>query len=270
MNSRSCSGFGTSLNQLLHRDSQKLSTRLNIRFAKFEGWILHAPRYAHVWGKYFHSFLTTALDGIEWWIYLISGKQPTVSIGWEAGWVTEPAWVIWWRENFSAPRKSKLYTSASSLRVPAVDLTLLLVGCATNQRTNQLTDQPTNEPTNQRKNQPTTRSRLSWKADSPSANTEIPFFLSYSDFFHQLIVGEEVRFIVEPVTMNDTHHIRQNSSGRGISPTQRPLPVQHTTLYKRHPCLRRDSNPQSQQANGRRPHALDCSGTGISPYFFSV
>jgi len=29
---------------------------------------------------------------------------------------------------------------------------------------------------------------------------------------------------------------------------------QHTTLTKRrHPCPRRNSNPQSQQANGRRP-----------------
>ena len=65
-------------------------------------------------------------------------------------------------------------------------LTLLLVGCANNEPTSQTTNQSTKL---------TTRSRLSWKADSPSANREFPFFLSYSDFFHPLI--EVKRFIVE-------------------------------------------------------------------------
>jgi hypothetical protein len=54
-----------------------------------------------------------------------------------------------------------------------------------------------------------------------------------------------------------THHPRCDSSGRVISPTQRPLRdnnTQHTTLTRdRHPCPRRDSNPQSQQASDRRP-----------------
>ena len=50
------------------------------------------------------------------------------------------------------------------------------------------------------------------------------------------------------------HHTRQISSGRVISPAQRPLLFKHTTLTRdKHPCLPRDSNPQSYQASGRRP-----------------
>ena len=51
-----------------------------------------------------------------------------------------------------------------------------------------------------------------------------------------------------------THRTRQDSSGRAISPTQRPLPdnTQHSQ-QTRHPCPRRDSNPQSQQGSGSRP-----------------
>jgi hypothetical protein len=42
-------------------------------------------------------------------------------------------------------------------------------------------------------------------------------------------------------------HTQWDSSGRVIRPTHRPLLTQHTTLTRdRHPCLRRDSNPQSQ------------------------
>ena len=44
-----------------------------------------------------------------------------------------------------------------------------------------------------------------------------------------------------------TQHSRQDSSGRVISPSQRPLPDKHTTLTTdRHPCPRRDSNLQPQ------------------------
>ena len=42
-----------------------------------------------------------------------------------------------------------------------------------------------------------------------------------------------------------------------ISSSRRPLPDTHTTLTTdRHLCPRRDSNPQSQQARGRRPTPL--------------
>jgi hypothetical protein len=42
-----------------------------------------------------------------------------------------------------------------------------------------------------------------------------------------------------------THHSRQDSSGRVISSSQRPLP---DNTHNRLPCPRWDSNPQSQQA----------------------
>jgi len=44
------------------------------------------------------------------------------------------------------------------------------------------------------------------------------------------------------------------SSGRVISSSQRPLPVQHIKLTTdKRPGPRLDSNPRSQQASGRRP-----------------
>jgi hypothetical protein len=54
-------------------------------------------------------------------------------------------------------------------------------------------------------------------------------------------------------THTHTHtHTWWDSSGRVISPSQRPL-RQHTTLKtERHPCSRRDSNPPSQQTRGHR------------------
>ena len=49
-------------------------------------------------------------------------------------------------------------------------------------------------------------------------------------------------------------HTRQDSSGRGIGPSQLHLPVRHRTFTRdKHPCLRWDSNTQSQLASGRRP-----------------
>ena len=57
-----------------------------------------------------------------------------------------------------------------------------------------------------------------------------------------------------------THQSRKDSSGRVISSTQRPLPE---TAQQ---SSRRDSNPQSQQASGCRPTALDraATGTGVN------
>ena len=41
---------------------------------------------------------------------------------------------------------------------------------------------------------------------------------------------------------------------------------QHTTLTRdRHQCSRQHSNPQSQQAIGRRHSSYDCTATGIGP-----
>ena len=55
-------------------------------------------------------------------------------------------------------------------------------------------------------------------------------------------------------THTTTHHSRQDSSRRVINPSQRPLPDNtHIHTTDKHPCTRWDSNPQSQQASGRRP-----------------
>ena len=49
-------------------------------------------------------------------------------------------------------------------------------------------------------------------------------------------------------------HHRQDFSGRVIRPIQRPLLTQHEiNTCDTHPCTRRDSNPQCQQASCRRP-----------------
>ena len=55
-----------------------------------------------------------------------------------------------------------------------------------------------------------------------------------------------------------THHSRQDSSGRVISSSQRPLPdnTRHSQQTDIH-ALRWDSNPRSQQVRGQRP--LTCS-----------
>ena len=56
------------------------------------------------------------------------------------------------------------------------------------------------------------------------------------------------------ITRNYTHTHTQHSSERVISPSQRPLPMQHTknNTKDQHPCPQRDSNPQSQQTRGCR------------------
>ena len=48
-----------------------------------------------------------------------------------------------------------------------------------------------------------------------------------------------------------THHSRQDSSGRMIRPSQKPLP--DNTQHSQETEPRRDSNPQFQQKRGRRP-----------------
>jgi hypothetical protein len=55
-------------------------------------------------------------------------------------------------------------------------------------------------------------------------------------------------------------HTHTHTPVRVISPSQRPLRTQHTTNTREHPCIKWDSNPQSQQPSRRRPapeiHAL--------------
>jgi hypothetical protein len=69
----------------------------------------------------------------------------------------------------------------------------------------------------------------------------LSFFLSLTSFY-LLILGVEV--IVVPDHTQWHTLTRWNSPGRGIGPSQRPLPAQHTTFTRdRHPRFRRDSNP---------------------------
>ena len=72
-----------------------------------------------------------------------------------------------------------------------------------------------------------------------------------SDFFYLLFVGVEGYCCTWSHLMTQTHWVG--------CPWTRDRPVtetttwQHTTFSRdKHPCPRRDSNPQSQQANGRR------------------
>ena len=60
--------------------------------------------------------------------------------------------------------------------------------------------------------------------------------------------------------MSHTHSL--GFPGRGISPT--PTSTWQPTTFTRdgHPCLRRDSKPQSQQASGRVPTPLVSRPTG--------
>jgi hypothetical protein len=72
-------------------------------------------------------------------------------------------------------------------------------------------------------------------------------------FFHcaQSPVGQGL--LTADISRSHTQNIRQNYSGREIIPTQGPLPVQHTTLTTNIRGPWKDSNPQFQQACGRRP-----------------
>jgi hypothetical protein len=73
---------------------------------------------------------------------------------------------------------------------------------------------------------------------------------------YSCIVGVEVYCCTWSHSVTYTH-TRQESSGRGIGPSQRPVldNTQHSTRH-RYPCPRPYSNLQSQQASGHRPTPL--------------
>jgi hypothetical protein len=81
------------------------------------------------------------------------------------------------------------------------------------------------------------------------------FFLSLSDLFHPLTMGADSSCCILPhsVVTHTRTHSRYDPSGRGIGPSQRPQPDSTHHSHGRHPCLRRESNPQFQQASGHRP-----------------
>ena len=74
------------------------------------------------------------------------------------------------------------------------------------------------------------------------------------------------RLIVEIFGSHTDTHIRYDSSEWVISPSQRPLPTQHTTNTKdENPCIQRDSNPRYQQA-----YALHHTTTGSGVPFITT
>ena len=61
--------------------------------------------------------------------------------------------------------------------------------------------------------------------------------------FHNPLAGFSVLIVEVSRSHTLTQHSRQDSSGRVISPSQKPLPDKHTTLTTdKHPCPRRNSN----------------------------
>jgi hypothetical protein len=62
--------------------------------------------------------------------------------------------------------------------------------------------------------------------------------------FHNPLAGFSLLILEVSRSHTMTQHSQYDSSGRVISPSQRP---------DRHPCPRQDSNPQSQQASSCRP-----------------
>jgi len=82
--------------------------------------------------------------------------------------------------------------------------------------------------------------------------------LYQSNFLYLLIRGEESYCC--PWSHNGIHLVGPSWTwDRPVAETW-----QQTTLTRnKHSCPRLDSNPQSQPACGRRPHALDCTATEI-------
>jgi hypothetical protein len=100
----------------------------------------------------------------------------------------------------------------------------------------------------------------------------ISFFLSFLVLtsFYLLTVGVEVIVALDH-TQGHTHtHTWYDSSRRGIDPSQRPLPdnTQHSQQTDIH-ATRQDSNPQSQQASGRRPTRKMARPPGSAGWFIT-
>jgi hypothetical protein len=70
---------------------------------------------------------------------------------------------------------------------------------------------------------------------------------------HQPPVAQGLRIHQFSRSHSKAHHIRQDSSGRVISPSQRSLSDNTQHCQQTHPCHRWDSNQQSQEARGRKP-----------------
>ena len=76
----------------------------------------------------------------------------------------------------------------------------------------------------------------------------------YVFFYDATAPNEPGPFIIEASrSHSDTQH-SEALLWKSDQPDAETSTVQHTTLTKdKHPCPRRDSNPQFQEASGRRP-----------------
>jgi hypothetical protein len=92
--------------------------------------------------------------------------------------------------------------------------------------------------------------------------------LTLCSFIHSqaLIVQDGPLASLFVVSWSHTHthtDTRWNSSGRVISPSQRPVPTQDNTTDK-HPCPERDFEPATPATKRPQTYALDRSATGIN------
>jgi len=80
--------------------------------------------------------------------------------------------------------------------------------------------------------------------------TSLNIFISVAQ---QPIIGDGLLIVEASRSHSDTPH-PLGLLRISYRPTAESSTWQHTTLTRRrHPCPRRNSNPQSQQANGHRP-----------------
>ena len=94
-----------------------------------------------------------------------------------------------------------------------------------------------------------------WKCSWLSVPVGFLFSWRYNPlwlYFHSPVAGFSFFVFEVSWSYTTTYHSREDSPGRVIGPSQRPLP-DNTHHSQQTSMPRWDSNPQSQQASGRRP-----------------
>ena len=79
----------------------------------------------------------------------------------------------------------------------------------------------------------------------------LTFFLSLTSSTYSLYV-EDKGLRLHLITLSDAYTLGRTPPEEGSARRRDPYPTTHN-IHDRHPCPRRDSNPQSKQASGRRP-----------------
>jgi len=77
----------------------------------------------------------------------------------------------------------------------------------------------------------------------------IQIVLTIFSMVQQILMGQGLLIIEATITLRQTTLGRTNDQPKAKTSTWQPTKV----TRDRHLCLRRDSNPQSQQASSRRP-----------------